>query len=81
MVGLKETHDIGLGCVASKRGSKSKGLQSAMRPSARPTARIACPPCVDEKDKDVTCCVSEVAEADKELRDSGVSTPFFSDHR
>jgi hypothetical protein len=55
VVGRQDTHDTGLGCVASKRGSESNGLQSEIRPSARPTARIAWPPSVEEKSRDVTC--------------------------
>lgn len=73
--GEKQTQETGAGCSESKRGSRSNGDQSVMRPSARPMARMAWPPSVDENEREVTW------PAKGEVRLSGVLTPRDSDQR
>lgn len=70
-----ERHETAAGWSVSKRGSVSNGLQSVTRPSDRPTANIACPPSVEEKERDVTW------PANVDERESGVFTPRASDQR
>lgn len=78
VLGRKQTHETGAGCSLSKRGSRSRGLQSVMRPSARPIAKIALPPSGELNDTDVTCAPKGA------VNESGMCVgvvPRDSDHR
>lgn len=74
-LGEKQTLETGAGWSESKRGSRSRGDQRVMRPSARPIASMAWPPWAEEKDREVIC------PANGEVKLSGVFTPRVSDQR